>query len=134
MHEKQATHINVARFQGLLLARRAALLSRVDAEAHIDQEFSEVTQGTRDAQDAGDSSNYEVGEDARLGDAQRATDKVRELDAALGRIAEGSYGICIDCGEAIEERRLESILEAARCANCQELYDQRSGVEHHATL
>jgi RNA polymerase-binding transcription factor DksA len=41
------------------------------------------------------------------------------IDQALIRIAEGRYGICLGCREAIDPRRLESQPEAIFCAACQ---------------
>lgn len=117
--------VNVARFQGLLLERRVAELKRVDQSALAELESPEVTEGPRDLQDAGDNSNYETVEDERLGAAQRSTERVRQIDAALARIAAGSYGTCLECEEPIDERRLESLPEAELCTVCQELKEER---------
>ena len=43
---------------------------------------------------------------------------IRVVTAALERIADGSYGVCENCGEEIAEGRLEAIPEATRCVNC----------------
>lgn len=43
---------------------------------------------------------------------------IRELQSALERIADGSYGICGACGEGIGQGRLAAIPEATRCVNC----------------
>lgn len=43
---------------------------------------------------------------------------IRVIQAALDRIADGTYGICADCGESIAQARLEAIPEATRCVNC----------------
>lgn len=45
---------------------------------------------------------------------------IREIQAALDRIADGSYGECERCGEEISEGRLQAIPEATRCVNCAE--------------
>lgn len=45
---------------------------------------------------------------------------IRVIQAALGRIADGSYGQCVACGEDIGEARLAAIPEATRCVNCAE--------------
>ena len=47
-----------------------------------------------------------------------------EIVAALGRIQDGSYGTCADCGRPIPEGRLEARPEAARCVNCQSKRDR----------
>ena len=40
------------------------------------------------------------------------------LDAALARIAEGSYGICTRCGDDIADKRLEALPETPFCQSC----------------
>ena len=43
---------------------------------------------------------------------------IRDLQAALSRLEEGTYGLCEACGEEIAPGRLEAIPEATRCVNC----------------
>jgi len=40
------------------------------------------------------------------------------IQAALGRIESGTYGVCEDCGETIGQARLKAIPEATRCLGC----------------
>jgi DnaK suppressor protein len=47
-----------------------------------------------------------------------ANESVR-INAALKRITEAQYGICLGCREPIDARRLEATPEAAFCAECQ---------------
>jgi DnaK suppressor protein len=42
------------------------------------------------------------------------------IEEALGRIDNGSYGICRDCGEPIAEKRLEAIPWTRVCISCKE--------------
>ena len=46
--------------------------------------------------------------------------ELNAIDAALQRIHDGQYGICIDCDAHIPEARLHAAPEAARCIHCQE--------------
>src|SRR4051794_36410672 len=53
-----------------------------------------------------------------------------DVEAALARLAEGSYGECIDCGVAIPFARLAAYPAAKRCVGCQEIAEallRRSG-------
>ena len=43
---------------------------------------------------------------------------------ALEMIEEGTYGVCIDCGHPISERRLKYYPDAARCLVCQEKFEE----------
>jgi len=45
---------------------------------------------------------------------------MRDLGAALGRVDDGTYGLCVDCEEPIAPRRLAAVPWAARCLACQE--------------
>ena len=50
-----------------------------------------------------------------------------EVEAALARIENGSYGICVDCGQPIPDARLEVRPEAARCVADQEKHEAALG-------
>ena len=43
---------------------------------------------------------------------------IRGVTAALERIADGTYGICENCGDQIGQARLEIVPEATRCVAC----------------
>ena len=42
-----------------------------------------------------------------------------DVEAALKRIAKGTYGICEHCGEAIDKARLKALPTASLCLSCQ---------------
>jgi DnaK suppressor protein len=43
-----------------------------------------------------------------------------EIEAALARLEDGTYGTCVDCGGAIPIERLEVVPTASRCVPCQQ--------------
>ncbi|WP_341502307.1 TraR/DksA C4-type zinc finger protein [Gallaecimonas sp. GXIMD4217] len=45
--------------------------------------------------------------------------RLGQLKAARQRLADGDYGYCLDCGQAIEEARLRVRPESPYCLNCQ---------------
>ena len=55
---------------------------------------------------------------------QTEIDELRFIEDSLSRISKGEYGVCVDCGEPISEKRLESFPYAARCIVCQEALEQ----------
>jgi RNA polymerase-binding protein DksA len=71
--------------------------------------------------------------DVSLADIDRHVEEIRDIDAALTRIATGSFGTCCDCGEAIELQRLEAYPTARRCRPCQATYEKRRPVPPHST-
>jgi RNA polymerase-binding protein DksA len=48
-----------------------------------------------------------------------------DIDAALGRIDDGTYGICTNCGTPIPEERLEARPWATLCIDCQREQERR---------
>lgn len=44
--------------------------------------------------------------------------ELREVEEALGRLADGTWGRCEACGGAIGRIRLRALPEARRCATC----------------
>jgi DnaK suppressor protein len=53
-----------------------------------------------------------------------ATAELRQIVAALRRVEDGSYGLCQDCGEPIDERRLFAIPATPYCTACQAIHER----------
>lgn len=89
-----------------------------DLEHRLLRIKSDVTQehSSDSAEQAQERENDEV-IDAIGGETRVAIAATRE---ALERLAEGSYGQCESCGEAIAPARLLAVPEATRCINCAE--------------
>jgi DnaK suppressor protein len=49
---------------------------------------------------------------------------LRNVRAALDRVADGSYGTCLECDEEISQKRLEAMPWATLCISCQEGADR----------
>ncbi|HWP85539.1 MAG TPA: TraR/DksA C4-type zinc finger protein [Terriglobia bacterium] len=45
---------------------------------------------------------------------------LREIEEALDRMREGTYGVCQDCGLPVSKKRLEAVPWARYCVSCQE--------------
>jgi RNA polymerase-binding transcription factor DksA len=69
--------------------------------------------------DSADAACNTLGQ-VTLGDGiDRASASIAELEAALERLEDGSYGTCEDCDKAIAEDRLAACPAAALCKSCQ---------------
>jgi RNA polymerase-binding protein DksA len=55
---------------------------------------------------------------------ENAEQLVREIDAALGRIDEGTYGTCGRCGRQIPEERLAAVPYATLCVDCKRIEER----------
>lgn len=60
---------------------------------------------------------------------ERQTKVLNQVEAALERIREGEFGICLDCEERISPKRLAAVPWAAYCLHCQELHDARESAD-----
>jgi DnaK suppressor protein len=57
----------------------------------------------------------------------RESQELQDIEAALARLAEGSYGSCSDCGGDIGRARLKAYPTAKRCLPCQEKDERLRG-------
>jgi RNA polymerase-binding transcription factor DksA len=59
---------------------------------------------------------------AERGEAEALANKLKEtldeVESALGKLDDGTYGTCESCGDPIAEARLEAMPIARRCMSC----------------
>ena len=84
--------------------------------------------------DAGDMSVQDVNQDTALRMGERESQMVADIDQALLRIEEGTYGVCQQCGAPIDERRLQAVPTARYDAPCQAAIEMSEGNNVNATL
>lgn len=82
--------------------------------------------------DALDQIQHAVERELALGTLARESSGLRETRAALRRIDDGSFGICMDCEEEINLKRLTAVPWAARCIACQERADREGAANEDA--
>jgi DnaK suppressor protein len=61
-----------------------------------------------------ESENDEVLEEV----GELAVEEIQEIKLALKKIADGTYGICVSCGDRIAAKRLEALKHATKCMKC----------------
>ncbi|HEX8097365.1 MAG TPA: TraR/DksA family transcriptional regulator [Pyrinomonadaceae bacterium] len=116
-------------FRGVLLEqlRRHTENVREDQAAALEG----IDDGVKDSVDMSlQDHNRELA--FRLG--ERESQMVADIDQALLRIDEGSYGECARCGKPIDERRLEAVPTARYDAACQTAVEAEEGLEDIPTL
>lgn len=52
--------------------------------------------------------------------------RMRQIDAALARLQQGHYGLCVKCGKKIPQERLGAIPYAVMCIECQKGEERRN--------
>ncbi len=97
-----------------LQQRRRAVLERSHrASAAIDQ----LRVAERDPEAAEASQSEQVQYDlTQLGEVEQQ--EIAQIDATLERLEAGEYGICRDCRQRIDTRRLAAVPYALDCAEC----------------
>ena len=112
------THEQGIELEAVLEQRRRALLSelREDVERTHRDQFGELA---GPAPDPGDESVASLIADLERAGLSRDVAELREVEAARGRMADGSYGLCAECGREIDYRRLRAYPSAIRCIDCQ---------------
>ncbi len=103
------------KFKQRLLAKRKELITEVRGSNVGSLEIS--TDGIQDIADQA-SSAYTKEFLLSIGDAERRM--LKQVDEALHKIRQDTYGLCESCGELISERRLEALPFAKLCITCQE--------------
>lgn len=105
---------DIEHFKFLLLQKRAEILGDVTCmkEETLKRERSDLSNVPFHMADAG-SDNFEL--ENTLGLMDEEVRLLAEIDAALERIENGTYGICIGSGKQIPKTRLEAIPWARYC-------------------
>jgi DnaK suppressor protein len=78
-------------------------------------------------QDFGDQAISSTMESLQASLQDSRLEEYNRIIKALQMIADGTYGICVDCHGAISEKRLKSYPNATRCIACQEAYEEEMG-------
>jgi len=113
--ETGVTEIN--RYRAILTEKLAELESAMQRLDDIAVETSP---------DAMDDSTFANARDIAIGRLEQMTVVRESVRRALGRIADGRYGICQSCGQAIKPARLAAIPWAEHCRACQENFDAKN--------
>jgi len=126
MDEKRLEH-----YRAVLLEQLRQQTEAVRGNQNDALEMAAMDDGVKDV---ADQSVKDVSQEIEYRLSERASQLVADIDQALLRIDEGSYGVCARCGKEIPERRLDALPTARYDAECQTLIEQSTGEDEHATL
>jgi len=101
-----------------MLKRREEMLQELSALSS-----EKVSDGQ--VQDSGDEAVSSSLERLQTSLEKSEIDELNLIDEALNKIAKKEYGICVDCGNSISDKRLETFPYAARCIICQEALEEK---------
>ncbi len=111
--------IDTAHYKQLLQAKEDELTNEIAA-------FNQDARDSRtsEVEDPIDSVNSSEAKATSFGESNIASEMLLQVRAALQRIEMGTYGICVDCGRDIGEKRLEAIPWTPYCLEDQEKHDK----------
>jgi DnaK suppressor protein len=113
----------VARQRERLIELREELLRIRDGVEDDQRELGEDEEDFTE-HDSGDMSQSIFTREMDATVEQQVERRIGEIDRALEKIEEGTYGICDDTGERIPKGRLEAIPEAIRTVEAQERFER----------
>lgn len=94
--------------------RRNELQAELDRLTEPPEEGASVGFGKR----VGDGTSEAVERLATTAAARSIHRSLKDVERALARAAEGTYGICETCGSEIPEMRMEALPATTRCVGC----------------
>lgn len=104
------------KYKQMLEAKQAELLSGLRNRDEI------VIEKTPDALDEVQLAGER---ELAIRNLDREASLLRNVRAALRRVADGSYGVCMHCEEEIKPKRLEAVPWTKYCIRCQEAADRQ---------
>jgi DnaK suppressor protein len=114
MDKKRVKH-----YQDRLLDKRRALTGVVTSTEDYEREA-----GLDVSQDPADIASTAYTKDLLFSQSANERGILRLVEEALRRIDAGDYGVCANCEEEIQDKRLEAVPWARHCIKCQDLQER----------
>jgi DnaK suppressor protein len=105
-----------------LRGQRGGAVSRAEAAAQAREQQSD------------DWAKADAERDLSIALEERESAELVAIDEALKRVADDSFGLCVDCGVEVGTARLHANPTAMRCVACQEKREKAQGESHTATF
>ncbi|MDG5814594.1 hypothetical protein QA601_05875 [Chitinispirillales bacterium ANBcel5] len=115
-------------FRDKLLAERQKVLEEMDElqQSNLKQSISDASgENSRYSYHLGDVASISYGREFSMGLAERQQKYLEQIDDAIQRIDEGTYGVCKVTGELIAIERLEEVPVAKYSVKGKEIMERR---------
>jgi DnaK suppressor protein len=109
----------VKAYRDRLLERRESLFSQV-----TEAEMSSRERDLEATQDPADMAANAYTKELLISMSANDRKLLQLIDEALGRVEAGDYGDCVNCGEPVQEKRLNAVPWARYCLRCQDLQER----------
>jgi DnaK suppressor protein len=110
-------------FRNLLLELRRQAMEDLKADR------ATALEGDDGVEDLGEMSELDLNRSTALTLGSRQSQLIEEIDEALGRIEDGTYGECSRCGKPLDEERLKAMPTAKYDVKCQAAIEAAQGIE-----
>lgn len=107
-----------------LLRRKRELLGQA-----LDPKNGDLKSERENLLDSGDVASQEVNQSFKIRLREREEKLLKKIDSALGRIEEGDFGVCDDCGKTIEVKRLMARPVTTLCITCKNRQEEEEAQE-----
>ena len=109
--------------QRMLVEMQDEIIGKIEQEmgTKLDTDPRLTTLATMDI---GDLSQLDFDENIDYALLQMHIERLRQIEDALDRLKDGSYGVCENCGEVIPTERLKILPFSTYCVRCQEQREQ----------
>ena len=112
---KGMTRTQTKGYQKLLRSKKQEL-----AEAYNKNKNYGRTTDDEGSQDLADKASNAYTKEFLYSLSNTDREILQKVDDALVRIANGSFGVCVECGDSLNKKRLEAVPWASHCLSCQE--------------
>ncbi|HMK49285.1 MAG TPA: TraR/DksA family transcriptional regulator [Thermodesulfovibrionales bacterium] len=133
VQKKESEEERNLRLKRLLVEKRKEVLREIknDTSRYIKGESKQLVDT---ALDDGDWSIVDLAEDINLQHLGAHREDLLKIDEAIRKLAEGTYGICEDCGDEISEQRLKILPYAICCIDCKEKRERMEEIQRREGL
>ncbi|MGQ0666568.1 MAG: TraR/DksA family transcriptional regulator [Nitrospiraceae bacterium] len=116
--EREARERRQEVLQKMLMGKRQEIIKEI--EESLGQSLTEDQQRRLEsARDVGDQALMDLERELGISLMEMRNRRRQSIDEALTRLHEGTYGMCAECGVEISEKRLQAVLFAKLCVECQ---------------
>lgn len=116
------TALDIERFRGMLQEKRQAVVDAIEYlhkenPGSLEDGTGELVSGSAD-QHMADTATETVEREIDYTLEEYDGRLLQEIDAALARLDDGTFGVCVNCGAQIAPERLEAMPWATLCIDC----------------
>ena len=111
--------------------REALVRQRNQLMSLVQSTQAQMAEKAGDFADVSDRASGGFEDELALGLMKIEAAQIDDIEAAIKRIDDDTYGLCADCGKLIPRKRLEVLPFAQRCLNCEGTRERRARIQTH---